>query len=469
MKDWVRKQLSSPQHTIREVIRTISNAQIGVSVIVNEQDKLLGYVTDSDIRRAILNNVSLDTPVSEIMVKKPFTVPVGLSSEEVLVLMKKNRVNRAPVVDLDGVVQDIVISWRLQEEVKPQPAAPALDFSIPSKRDSKKGKKVLVIGAGGYVGSVVCRELLQEGYEVRGLDRFLFGDESLQEIIHHEHFELVRGDIRNLDVLVDATFGVDAVINLAAIVGDPACDLDVNHTIMINYFSAKAAADAARHYKVDRYLFASTAAVYGASSGKDRLTETAAVAPVSLYAESKLHSEKGILSLATDDFSPCIFRLGTVFGLSPRMRFDLVVNLFAMQAYFNKKITVFGGTQYRPYVHVRDIARALIAALKAEKSKIHGQIFNLGANKMNLRLVDLADQVAAAMPGTQVIRQEQASDQRDYNVSFDKIRERLGFESDWDIPAAIREIREAFERGEFKDFQDKKYSNVKQQEHLIFG
>jgi len=238
---------------------------------------------------------------------------------------------------------------------------------------------------------------------------------------------------------------------------------------MINYFSAKAAADAARHCKVDRYLFASTAAVYGASSGKERLSETSPIAPVSLYAETKLKSEAGILSLKDAEFSPCIFRLGTVYGLSPRMRFDLVVNLFALHAFTKKKLTVFGGTQWRPYVHVRDIARAMILAVQADKQAIHGQIFNLGSNDLNLRVIDLANKVASIFPGTEVAHQPGEADQRDYNVSFDKIRERLGFTAEWDIERAVTEIKERFDRGQFQDFMDKKYSNVKQQEHLIFG
>ncbi len=465
MKDWVRKQCASGDRSVREVMRVISDAQVGVALIVDEKDHLLGYITDSDIRRAILNDVDLSSPVSRIMVKKPVTLPEGLSAQEQLDHLTKGRVNRAPVVDKEGRVTDIALKWRLQEQLSK--GHEPLDFTL--KIGKKPQKSVSVIGAGGYVGSVLCRELLSEGYHVRGVDRFLFGDDSLNDIVNHANFEIVRGDIRNLDVLVDAAFGVDAVINLAAIVGDPACDLDVNHTIMINYFSAKAAADAARHCKVDRYLYASTAAVYGASTGKERLTEESPVAPVSLYAETKLKSEAGILSLTEKDFSPCIFRLGTVYGLSPRMRFDLVVNLFALHAFTKKKLTVFGGTQWRPYVHVRDIARAMVLALKAPRETIHGEIFNLGSNDLNLRVVDLADKVAAIFPGTEVVKQSADADQRDYNVSFDKIRTKLGFEAQWNIERAVGEIKERFDKGEFLDFMDKKYSNVKQQEAMIFG
>lgn len=464
MQDWVRKQCASSEQSVREVMRVISNAQVGVALVVDKDDRLLGYVTDSDIRRAILNDVDLASPVSRIMVKKPVTLPEGLSAAEQLEQLKKSKVNRAPVVDKDGKVVDIALKWRLQEEGGTHEA---LDFTI--KTGKKPHKSVSVIGAGGYVGSVLCRELLQKGYHVRGVDRFLFGDDSLNDIVNHANFEIVRGDIRNLDVLVDAAFGVDAMINLAAIVGDPACDLDVNHTIMINYFSAKAAADAARHCKVGRYLYASTAAVYGASTGKERLTEGSPVAPVSLYAETKLKSESGILSLTEKDFSPCIFRLGTVYGLSPRMRFDLVVNLFALHAFTKKKLTVFGGTQWRPYVHVRDIARAMLLALEADRSAIHGEIFNLGSNELNLRVVDLADKVASIFPGTEVVKQSAEGDQRDYNVSFDKIKKRLGFDAEWNIERAVGEIKERFDKGEFHDFMDKKYSNVKQQEAMIFG
>lgn len=466
MKEWVKKQFCSGSQTIKQVISIITNGKIGVALIVDQDGKLQGIVADSDLRRAILRDVNLDSPISGIMNKKPFTLAEGLSVEEQIKQLRDKKINRAPVVDAQGYVKDMAILWMLQDGEGAKAFSNPVDFTL---NVPKTGKKVAVIGAAGYIGSILCRLLLEKGYAVRGLDRFMFGDDSISEITNHPNFELVRGDMRNLDVLVDVAFGVDAVINLAAIVGDPACDLDTNHTIMINYFSAKAAADAARHLKVDRYLFASTAAVYGASTGSERLTETSPVAPVSLYAETKLKSEAGILSLTDENFSPCIFRLGTVYGLSPRMRFDLVVNLFALHAFTKKKITVFGGTQWRPYVHCYDIARAMLMALEAPKNKIHGQIFNLGSNDLNLRVIDLANKVAAIIPGTEVVHQAEAADQRDYNVSFDKIKNTLGFTAEYNIEKAVTEIYQAFERGEFKDFTDKKYSNVRQQEHLIFG
>ena len=468
MKDWVRKQLAYAHQSIREVMKIISDARIGVAVVVDQENTLLGFVTDSDIRRAILQDVNLNRPISEIMTKNPVTLPEGLSAEECILLMRQHRVNRAPVVDAQNGVKDIALYWKLQESLQ-EDIVDSTGLVFSPKRQSKTGIKVLVIGAGGYVGSVLCRELLNQGYEVRGVDRFLFGDETLQEIVNHHHFELVKGDIRHLDLLVDAAFGVDAVINLAAIVGDPACDLDVNHSIMINYFSAKAAADAARHFKVDRYLFASTCAVYGASKEGEVLSEGSAVAPVSLYAETKLKTEEGILSLADRNFSPCVFRLSTVYGLSPRMRFDLVVNLFILNALTSGKINVLGGDQWRPYVHVRDVARVFILALRADKTLIHRQVYNLGSTEQNFRVIELAEKISRQIEGTQVISHPDAKDPRNYYVGFDKIREKLGFCAEETIETAIHEIREAFLRGIFPDFKDKKYNNMKQQEHLIFG
>ncbi len=466
MKDWVKNQLANKDQTIKEVMGIITNAKIGAALVVDADNKLIGLLTDSDIRRAILNNIELSTPISEVMTKEPRTLKEGFSIEDGVEFMRKNRVNRVPVVDAEGVVKDLALYWKLQEALEEN--KDHVDFTLNSERSTTK-EKVCVIGAGGYVGSLLCEELLKEGYAVRGVDRFLFGDASLKEIVNHPDFELMTGDIRNLDVLVDAAFGVDAVINLAAIVGDPACDLDVNHTIMVNYFTAKAAADAARHYKVGRYLFASTCAVYGASEGKQGLKEESPVAPVSLYAETKYRTEHGILSLADDDFSPCIFRLGTVYGLSPRMRFDLVANLFVLHAYTNKKITVFGGEQWRPYVHARDVARAMICGLKADKQKIHKQVFNLGSNEQNHRVIDLANLVASKIEGTEVIHDEGAKDQRDYFVNFDKIRDDIGFVPANTIESAVEEIKAQFDQGKFQDFKDKKYNNMLQQESLIFS
>jgi nucleoside-diphosphate-sugar epimerase len=193
------------------------------------------------------------------------------------------------------------------------------------------------------------------------------------------------------------------------------------------------------------------------------------VAPVSLYAETKLKTEQGILSLADDDFSPCVLRLSTVYGISPRMRFDLVVNLFILNALTAGKLTVFGGEQWRPYVHVLDVARAFIHALRADKNAIHRQIFNVGSQDQNHRVIDLAKMVAEEIEGTEIIHNPDAKDQRNYYVAFDKIRQKLNFTSKSNIKTGIREIKEAFQAGAFHDFKDKKYSNMRQQEHLIFG
>ncbi|MBM3226061.1 MAG: NAD-dependent epimerase/dehydratase family protein, partial [Candidatus Tectomicrobia bacterium] len=222
--------------------------------------------------------------------------------------------------------------------------------------------RVLVIGGGGYIGSALLPKLLDAGYHVRLLDMLLYSTEPIQEIITHPNLEVMDADFRQVDKVVEAMHEVDAVIHLGAIVGDPACALDENLTIEINLMATRMIAEVAKGSRVNRFIFASTCSVYGASD--ELLDEHSALHPVSLYARSKIASEQVLKKLASPDFSPVILRFGTIYGFSGRTRFDLVINLLAAKAVVEGSITVFGGDQWRPFVHVDDAALAVLKALE---------------------------------------------------------------------------------------------------------
>lgn len=322
-----------------------------------------------------------------------------------------------------------------------------------------KLEDVLVVGGAGYIGSILTRQLLDTGYRVRVLDLELFGTKSLADVIEHPRLEVMKGDFRNIEDAARALRGMDAVCHLAAIVGDPACALDRETTITVNYAAAKMMAQLAKANGVTKFVFASTCSVYGDS--EDIMSEDSPLNPVSLYATTKIDAERALLDTADADFQPTILRFATAYGWSHRPRFDLVANLFSAQAVTDKKIRVFNGEQWRPFVHTRDIARACVLTLEAPLAKVGGHIFNVGDESQNYTLTQLGQIVAQSCPGIEVEEVRNGDDARNYRVNFSKIRRTLGFRASIDLVDGVREMVDAVQGGHVPNWRDPIYSNSK--------
>jgi nucleoside-diphosphate-sugar epimerase len=327
------------------------------------------------------------------------------------------------------------------------------------RQPSTRVERVLVLGGAGYLGSVLVPMLLARGYKVRVLDRLLFGPEPLDGVRKHPHFELIEGDVRDIKAVVGAVKDCDAVIDLAAIVGDPACAVNKQLSLEVNRAATRMLIEISKGYGLSRFVFASTCSVYGASDYLvDELTGTA---PISIYAETKVSSEQLLIQAASENFQPVILRLGTLFGLSPRPRFDLVVNLLAAKAAAQGKITIFNGEQWRPFLHVHDAARAFVVALEGNPEALSGEIFNVGDYRLNLRLSQVSGKISELLPPVQV-EHVHNGDKRNYRVSFDKIHTRLGFTCEKTIESGIREICEAVDSHQITDFTAERFNN-----HLV--
>jgi len=318
---------------------------------------------------------------------------------------------------------------------------------------------ILVTGGAGYIGSVLVRKLLAEGERVRVLDRFLFGGEGLAGIDPSPDLEVLHRDLRDPRAHAEALDGVGTVIHLAAIVGDKAVALDEERAVQTNWIATVAFARSAAARGVRRFVFASTCSVYG--EGRDEvLTEDSPVKPLTLYAETRWHAEQGLLELAAEGtLEPILMRFGTVYGLSPRMRFDLVVNLLARDAVLKGEVSIFGGTQWRPFVHVGDIARALRLAI-AGPVPDGTPILNVGDNLENYQLQDLKDEIEEQVPGVKVRLLPAAKDPRTYRVSFDRIERLWGFRAEKRVGQGIAEIAEAIRSGRIAQPYDARYVNA---------
>lgn len=303
---------------------------------------------------------------------------------------------------------------------------------------------VLVTGAGGYIGSVLVEQLLGAGHKVVAVDRFFFGRERLQDLAADPNLRLLVKDARDLQP-TDMD-GVDAVCDLAALSNDPSGDLDPELTMAINHAARVRVAHAAKSAGVTRYILASSCSVYGQGAG-DVCDEMSTPHPLTVYAKANLAAEREILPMADHRFCVTVLRQATVFGLSRRMRFDLIVNIMTLNAVEKGKLFITGGgKQWRPLVHVADTSAAFRAVLDAAVSEVNGETFNVGA--VNMQVLNVAYTVREAIPFTieiQVVPDD--PDKRSYHVSFEKLEKRLGFIAQRRPEEGVKEIYEALKTG----------------------
>jgi nucleoside-diphosphate-sugar epimerase len=289
----------------------------------------------------------------------------------------------------------------------------------------------------------------------------MYGRESLAEFLHNPNFELIEGDVTNIAKLTVAARNASAVVHLGGLVGDPACALDAQFTRHANVVATRMAKDVAISLGVSRFVFASSCSVYGVSDRE--VDEAGNLSPVSLYAQTKIDSERELLWNPPDGFFVTILRFATVFGHSRRPRFDLVANFFAARALTDGVIPVLGPQQRRPFIHVQDLARAIVAVLRADLYTVQSQIFNVGDQRLNMSIMQLAETVQKLVRpyrDAKITVNENPEDMRSYAVSFEKIRLKLGFEAGTLMEEGITEIVANLRAGKYRDYRDLIYSNV---------
>ncbi|MEM3883171.1 MAG: SDR family oxidoreductase [Candidatus Methanomethyliaceae archaeon] len=321
--------------------------------------------------------------------------------------------------------------------------------------------KVLVTGGAGYIGAVLSRILLEKGYEVICLDRFFFGMEPIEELA--DKVRIIKDDIRwfNPEVLN----GIDAVLDLASLSNDPSGELEPERTLEINYKGRVRVAKLSKKHGVAKYVLASTCSVYGFQDGI--LNEESNLNPLTTYAKANMLAEKEVLSLADKSFSVTVLRQATVYGLSPRMRFDLAINGMTLGFFKNGKIPIMrNGKQWRPFVHVKDTSNAFIKVLESEQELINGQVFNVGSDEQNFQIFDLAKLIADSINLPFNYEWYGSPDNRSYRVSFKKIERTLKFKPEYTPKEGAKEIFNALKEGKVSG-DDPRTITVKWYKHLL--
>lgn len=317
--------------------------------------------------------------------------------------------------------------------------------------------KVVITGGAGYLGSVVVENLLAQNHEVAVLDILMFGGESLLPYLNNKRFSFYKGDARDqslINTILSKKF--DAIIHLAALVGEPACIVNPQLTKSINHEATILLGKKAKESGVSLFLFTSTCSNYGVSSSNELATEESALQPLSLYAETKIRAEKELLAFASKDFSACVLRFATIFGLSPKMRFNLFINEVVREAFMGKEVLIYKENAWRPYTHIQDAAEILTSLLTIDRKKLSGQIFNAGTE--NAQKKEIVQLVKKYIPTIVIKNKGGKVDNRDYRVSFEKLKKVLGISPARSIEEGVKEMVFAMENNIFTDPYDDRFN-----------
>jgi nucleoside-diphosphate-sugar epimerase len=325
-------------------------------------------------------------------------------------------------------------------------------------------KKIFLTGGAGYVGAVLVPKLLAKGYHVKVLDLYMFGEDVLSSQKDHPGLIQIKGDIRNRRLLEKEISGYDTVIHLACISNDPSFELDPALGKSINYDAFLDLVDVAKKAGVRNFIYASSSSVYGIKE-EPEVTEDLPLEPLTDYSRYKAECEKILMKAAEEDFVITIVRPSTVCGYSPRMRLDLTVNILTNQAVNKGKITVFGGDQKRPNLHIQDMCDTYLFLLEQPDGKIHKKIYNIGFQ--NLKVKEIAEVVRKAIDPKITIEKSPTNDLRSYHISSKRIKEELGFEAKHTVEEAVSDLKRAFEEGKIPDaLTDIRYINIKTMEAI---
>jgi nucleoside-diphosphate-sugar epimerase len=320
--------------------------------------------------------------------------------------------------------------------------------------------RVLVTGAAGYVGMVVCEELLRAAHELTVLDVLLYGQRERLDDLREAGVRVVEGDVRDPAARATALEDVGAIVHLAAIVGDPACARSPELAREVNVDATFALVEDAAVRDVGRFVMASTCSNYGRMADPAvAIDETGTLAPVSLYAEQKVAVERHLLALEPPPAVTCL-RFATVYGTAPRMRFDLTVNEFTRDLWAARTLEVFGRQFWRPYVHVQDVAGAVARVVEAPLDRVAGEVFNVGDSDENYRKLDLVEHIREQLDRGEVVFVDRDEDPRDYRVSFEKIARELDYSVTMRVPDGIAELIDALDAGRYPDAFDARYRNT---------
>ncbi len=446
------------KNTIRSAFKKLNREHGKILVVVNTKKILLGVISTGDLRRAILDGFNIDDKIKEIYNHKVTYVykeeldKKKLSKSNFTSISLGDTALYVPIVNNNKEVKDILPVEKILNILE--------DKNLEKNINKKSLPKILIVGGAGFIGTVLATKLLEKNYHVTILDKLIYDNEVIRKNFKNKkNLKFILGDVCDLNTQIKVIKEIDIVVYLAEIVGDPACSAKPEDALKTNYLSVLSFANLCSYLAIEKFIYTSSCSVYGLDKNNNLLNEKSNLNPVSHYARIKIMSEKALLTSANNYFKPTIVRLGTVFGPSKRMRFDLVVNTMSKFAYFKKKIDVYGGNQLRPNIHVEDVADGIISIIKAKKKNVENEIFNLSNDKLNLKIIQIAKKIKKVFKNANLNIIKTSLDHRNYKVTSNKIKNKTGFVAKKSIENALKEMKNMFKFKKITNPNNKKYNN----------
>ena len=430
----LKNMLVYPSAKVDKIIKLIQTSGFNGVFVVTKTNIVLGLITDADIRKLFLKKkYSKRLKASDIMNKNFLSIgeqptevdyfKILINSEKVIIPILKNKkiVNFIHVNDL-----------KFKKEI--------------IQKNVQERKKILIIGGLGFIGSVLTEILLKNNYKVNILDIKFYGNFLKKNMIKNPDLKIIIGDCFNKKNFSKAIKGCSDVIHLGEIVGDPAVSLNTKFSVRNNFENTNFVVSECIKNNINKFIFASSCSVYGSSELK--CDESSKLNPVSLYAKCKIECEKVILSYKSSNFCPTILRLSTVYGDSPRKRFDLVVNRFTLMAILKKHISLYGGSSWRPLISVQDVSNAFFKVLKTKNSIVKNEVFNVGGHAENYKIIDIVHLIKKKI-NLSFSYTKQIGDKRNYKVSFKKINKVLSYKTKDNLENVIKNMIKKYKKLNF--------------------
>ena len=456
LKNNINNFLLLKNKKIIDAMKVFDQNRCNLAVVVNEKKLFFGIITISDIRRALLKGNSINDKILPFVNTSPYLIEDRHNLKDISKILNLNAIK-----DIDPPLIPII-----DKKKKPINLLDIETLRIlnPSKIVNKR-HNVLIIGGAGYIGSVLCKNLLKLNYNVTIFDKFIYTNKKkFEEEFKNKKLSIIEGDTRNIVDVFNAIQNNSIIIHLGEMVGDPLCEQRPEKTYEVNFLASISIANICKNLEVDKFIYVSSCSVYGSNVGTKLLNENSSINPLSVYAELKNLCEKAIIQNSGNNCRPCILRLGTVFGKSFRPRYDLVVNLFSGLIAKNKKIIINSGNQWRPFVHVEDVSQSICRIVSMDKNKVNGQVFNIISE--NLKIGDLGILIKKKFKDAKVIYNKGLIDNRDYKVSAEKAKRILKYKPNHSVVSGIKEMVN-FTKNNNINIKSKKFLNILNSDKFI--
>ena len=442
----------SKNSKIIEVLNIFEISGINMALVVDKKNRFIGVITSSDIRRGLIKGLDKNSNISKIINYSPLYLKNPIDENQisdVITSPKFNEINPSfiPILNKKKIPKGIVDKQNL-------------NFRFLNKEKSNLIKpRILLLGGAGYIGTTLAEKLLKLKFKVTIFDKFVYlSKNKLKKKLNNKNLKLIKGDTRDIEKTFEVLKNNDIVVHLAELVGDPLCEQRPSKTYSINYLASLGISNICNDLGISKFIYISSCSVYGSRSDEKLSDENAPINPLSVYAKLKALCEKTIIRNSGNFFRPCILRLGTVFGASLRPRFDLVLNTFAGQVANKKKIQIFGGDQWRPFVHVNDVSDVIIKIIKLDRKITSGQIFNIAS--FNLKLSQVGEKIKKIFPNAEINNLKSNFDKRNYRVSTKKSKQILKFKPKFNLERGIKDLVTFINKNKIVNIKRKKYLNI---------